>query len=323
MVYIELILTSYQNKIFKKELIFLPALSLFFLYVIWPLLWENPIQSLLHVIYWFKELPNNEITNYYLGSDHNSMNTPWHYLIIWILNTSPFFYLVLIILGIIIFAQKKNEYPKIYKLIFFTTLIPFVLVIFFDISLYDGWRHFYFIAPFLTIFCLISVDYLIKLKIHKYIKYFFVIILVSSFIKNIWDLKKLHPYQNLYFNYLFTSKPYELFDKDYWGLTNRAVLENFYKINKSKKIIYADASTIITKTSNFINKFDQREFIHYKKVNNKEEGPLYFFVLNRYHPPYDIIKKKSETIYEYKIDNVVINGVYEFKNINDFLNLRN
>ena len=111
------------------------------------------------------------------------MNTPWHYLIIWILNTSPFFYLVLIILGIIIFAQKKNENQKIYKLIFFTTLIPFVLVIFFDISLYDGWRHFYFIAPFLTIFCLISVDYLIKLKIHKYIKYFLVIILVSSLLK--------------------------------------------------------------------------------------------------------------------------------------------
>ena len=36
-----------------------------------------------------------------------------------------------------------------------------------------------------------------------------------------------------------------------------------------------------------------------------------------------MIKKKSKTIYEYKIDNVVINGVYEFKNINHFLNLRN
>ena len=106
MVYIELILTSYQNKVFKKELIFLPALSLFFSLRDLAFLWENPIQSLLHVIYWFKELPNNQITNYYLGSDHNSMNTPWHYLIIWIL-IHLLFYLVLIILGIIIFAKKK------------------------------------------------------------------------------------------------------------------------------------------------------------------------------------------------------------------------
>ncbi len=319
MVYVDLLFKSYQEKILKKELIYLPFLSIVFLYIIWPLLWENPINNFFYVINWFKEIPIN-IQNFYLGSDHDALNTPWHYLFVWILNTTPFFYLILMIAGIPIFLFTKEKYFYLPLIFLFTILIPILLVIFFNIALYDGWRHFYFIAPFLTILCLITIDYLIKCKINKLIKFFFMIVLVSSFSKNIYDLKKLHPYQNLYFNYLFVSNPYELFDKDYWGLTNRIVLENFYEKIQDKQIIYADASTIITKTSDFLNKFYKREFLHYQDLNDLNKGPLYFFVLNRYHPPYDLIRKKSKTIYEYKVDNTLINGVYEFKNINDFIN---
>ncbi len=323
MVYIDIFFKSYQKKIFKKELIFFPILSLFFLYIIWPLLWENPIQGLSHIIYWFKELPNTKITNFYLGADHYFLNTPWHYLFVWILNTTPFFYLILMIAGIPIFLSTKVKYFNLSLVFIYALLIPISLVIFFNVGIYDGWRHFYFIAPFLTILCLITIDNLIKYKINRLIKYFIIIVLISSFSKNIYDIKKLHPYQNLYFNYLFVSNPYELFDKDYWGLTNRIVLENFYEKIKNKEIIYDHHATILAKTSDFLNKYNKREFLYYKEVDDLNKGPLYFFVLNRYHPPYYLIKKKSKTIYEYKIDNTIINGVYEFKNINDYINFRN
>lgn len=200
--------------------------------------------------------------------------------------------------------------------------MPMLLVLTLNIALYDGWRHFYFIAPFLTIFCLITIDYFVKYKKNKLIKFFMIIILALSFLKNIYDMRKLHPYQNLYFNYLFVSNPYELFEKDYWGLTNRIVLENFYKKVKSKNIIYDHRSTIIFKTSDFLNKFDERKFIRYTEIKNLNSGPLYLFVVNRYHPSYKSIKRRSKTIYEYKIDNTIINGVYEFKNIQDYLNFR-
>ena len=319
MVYIDIFLKSYQKKIFKNELILFPVLSILFLYIIWPFLWENPIDNFIYTMNWFKEIPI-QIQNFYLGSDHDALNPPWHYLFVWISNTTPFFYLILMIAGVPIFLFTKKNYFYLSLTFFYTILIPLFLVNIFNIALYDGWRHFYFIAPFLTILCLITIDKLIKYKINRLIKYFIIIVLISSFSKNIYDIKKLHPYQNLYFNYLFVSNPYELFDKDYWGLTNRIVLENFYEAVKNKKIIYADQSTIITKTSNFLNKNHNREFIHFSKVKNLEDGPLYFFVVNRYHPRYNLIKKKSKTIYEYKIDDTLINGVYEFKNINDFIN---
>ncbi len=321
MVYIDILLKSYQKKIFKKELIFFPVLSILFLYIIWPLLWEDPINNFIYVINWFKEIPI-KIQNFYLGSNHDALNAPWHYLFVWILNTTPFFYLILMIAGIPIFLFTKIKYFNLSLVFIYTLLIPIFLVFFFNIALYDGWRHFYFITPFLTILCLITIDNLIKYKINKLIKFFIIIVLISSFSKNIYDIKKLHPYQNLYFNYLFVSNPYELFEKDYWGLTNRIVLENFYEKIKNKKIIYAHHATIITKTSDFLNKYNKREFQYFEEVNDLNKGPLYYFVLNRYHPPYDLIKKKSKTIYEYKIDNTIINGVYEFKNINDFINFR-
>ena len=58
-----------------------------------------------------------------------------------------------------------------------------------------------------------------------------------------------------------------------------------------------------------------------KNVKNLNEGPFYNFVLSRYHPPYDTIKKNSETIYEFKIDNQIINGVYKYKNIKTFMEM--
>ena len=119
--------------------------------------------------------------------------------------------------------------------------------------------------------------------------------------------------------YLYQS--HMIFDKDYWGLTNRIVLENFYKVVDDKEIIYGDMSTIIFKTSDFLSKFDKRNFIHYKNVGNIDEGPFYYFVLNRYHPPYENIKKNSKIIYEFKLDNQIINGVYKFDTIRKFLEM--
>ncbi len=320
MVYMDIIHQIIKTKKFKIEIIYLPLISLLFLYIIWPFLWESPINNLIYVINWFKEIPIN-IENFYLGDDHNALSPPWHYLFVWILNTTPAYILILMFLGIILFIFGNKKYLKLYLIFFYSLVIPFCLVIFLNIALYDGWRHFYFIAPFLTIFCLISIDAFFYYKFYNYIKIGLSVLILTLFLKNIYDLKKLHPYENLYFNYLFVSKPYEIFDKDYWGLTNRIVLENFYKVVDDKEIIYGDMSTIIFKTSDFLSKFDKRNFIHYKNVGNIDEGPFYYFVLNRYHPPYENIKKNSKIIYEFKLDNQIINGVYKFDTIRKFLEM--
>ena len=42
---------------------------------------------------------------------------------------------------------------------------------------------------------------------------------------------------------------------------------------------------------------------------------LYYFVNNRFEPNYSFIKSNSKIIYELIVDDVIINGVYEFKDL--------
>ena len=322
MVYIELILSSIKNKKIKSELIYFPVISLIFLYMIWPFLWENPIENFIYVVTWFKDIPIN-INNYYLGSNHSALNTPWHYLFVWIANTTPLYILILFFAGIVCYFVNFKKYKKLNRTFVYTIVVPLFLVIIFNIALYDGWRHFYFIAPFLIIFCVIFLDIFYHYEIHKYFKLSVALIILAMFVNNIIDMKKLHPYENLYFNKVFIKNPYEMFDKDYWGLTNRIVLENFYKKVKQKDIIYSHTGSILFKTSDFLKNTHDRNFFFYSRITNLDDGPLYLFMNNRYQPPYDFVKKNSETIYEFKMDGVIINGVYSFKTVKDYLDKMN
>ena len=58
------------------------------------------------------------------------------------------------------------------------------------------------------------------------------------FFHSIYTIYKLHPHQYLYFNNIFVKNGLKKFEKDYWGLSNKIVLEEFLKKNKKVKIIY-------------------------------------------------------------------------------------
>ena len=46
-----------------------------------------------------------------------------------------------------------------------------------------------------------------------------------------------HPYQNIYFNFLFNKKADKKFEVDYWGLSGKKFLENIVVQNKDKNVI--------------------------------------------------------------------------------------
>ena len=48
---------------------------------------------------------------------------------------------------------------------------------------------------------------------------------------NVLNLIKLHPYQNIYFNFLVEKKANSLFEIDYWGVSNKDALEKITKNN--------------------------------------------------------------------------------------------
>ena len=102
-----------------------------------------------------------EIYNLYMGNYINAKSLPWHYTLVWQLITIPIVYLILFLMGFLLVVyrfvkrlkQIENEdfwrgNNELLDLIFLATyLIPIFLIIIFNSTLYDGWRHLYFIYP--------------------------------------------------------------------------------------------------------------------------------------------------------------------------------
>ena len=67
---------------------------------------------------------------------------------------------------------------------------------------------------------ILSTEIIFKMFKNKIYKTFVFTIFIVALITNIVNLIKLHPYQNIYFNFLVEKRANELFEIDYWGLGN-------------------------------------------------------------------------------------------------------
>ena len=234
-------------------LILFPLLTILF----WPYLWESPFT---HFIQVFKSLSSFSAGgyNFYLGNYYEYSRVPWHYIFIWIGITTPIFYLVLFILGFTNYILRikerifkitngnslndfwrgENELEDlIYCLLFIT---PIIIVILLDSTLYNGWRHLYFIYPSFLLIVMkglyfIDISYLRKKKL------LLIIFVIFFSTHTTFIMVKDHPHQNVYFNF-FAGKNIETkFELDYWGLSNKQAFEYILK-NDFKDIIMIGAA---------------------------------------------------------------------------------
>ena len=226
-----------------KLFLYLFSSYFLFLYIFWPFLWESPIENFLYALNSFSDYDwRGQV--FYFGKFYEANSLPWHYIPVWILGTIsiPFSFLIIIsILFLLIrFAKRVLNIDSLGKrttiwnsrieltLLFNLLLVlsPVILIILKNSTLYNGWRHLFFILPSLTILCLGLIYYAkIILKKNKVLVICANFLLVSIFLNNIINLIKLHPYQNVYFNFFLEKEANKNFDIDYWGLSNKDALD--------------------------------------------------------------------------------------------------
>ena len=318
-----------KSKKTKSLLFFLflfPLLTIIF----WPYLWENPIDNFL---YSFKALSDHDIDiyNFYLGEYVLAKNLPWHYSLVWIFITTPFLYLVLFLIGFVFITrrffkrlfkiEKNNSYidlwrsnNELYDLIFYLTfLIPIFVVIDLNSTLYDGWRHLYFIYPSMLMISIYALN-LIKIYFTKRKnKYLYSLILICVLPTLIW-MYKYHPYQNIYFNFIAGKNFNENFEMDYWGLSNRESLE-YIAERSDKKITVANISTTnLNLSKKIISKELRNKIIISNDLNNSD------YIVNNYRnwngnvkPQELIVPSNYKVYYQIKVDGVSINTIYKKK----------
>lgn len=289
---------------------------LIFTFIFWPYLWESPINNFIET---FKFMSNHIWygKNLFLGERIPSNNLPLYYVPLWFLITTPIIYVFIFLISIIFFilSLSKRNILKINNFIFFESII-LILYLFFPIifsylknsTIYDGWRHFYFLYP---LFVLLFANFILEIK-NKNLYYSFILIILSNFAFMIYTMVSIHPNQNLYFNNILGSQTIRKFEKDYWAVSNKILINKVLELNKTKDIIYYDfrGSPLKHLSLKYSNKKDKIKFIHIDDVNNFS-GEYYMFILSRWGLKLNkYYKTDKDIIFEVKYDGVPVNGVY-------------
>jgi hypothetical protein len=303
-----------------------------FLYLTWPFLWSNPIYNFVMSIFNMANYPWGGLV-YYLGEYHSSFYLPWHYLIVWIISSNPLFIIMLFIASFFFFLvrlfkrikeiDKIKDHSTLWKnhleLFSYFNLIliifPLFIIILNNSTVYTGWRHVFFIYPSMILLAvnLIYLFYkkLIKRKKIYYLKFFLLLIIGI----NLFSLFKFHPHQNNYFNVLFEKKANQLFEIDYWGLSNKEALTivanygvksnvcnlGLSDLYQSKKMILKEHQSNIDIKGQ---KFNECDIILSNKIYISD--PKY---TKKYHLPQNF--KLVDTI---ERGNIIINRIYKKNN---------
>ncbi|MFB0562429.1 MAG: hypothetical protein ACETWM_14585 [Candidatus Lokiarchaeia archaeon] len=263
------------KKIIKTILVF-AVLVIAFTFVFRPFLWENPIGN------FFRALAAT--------SKFHRPDVPpplWYYNLKWIIVTTPLLYSFCFLVGFFVCIKVLFKYPiKLYPqnrtvlIVIFLLFVPIILPIIYKTTLFDGWRHHYFIYPIFLVFSfkgLIVLSEFIKIKFYglgyKIINTAFIFIILSSLTNTVQFMVKYHPHQCIYANILAgrdMRRAKERFALDYWGLSYKKGLEYVLKNDKSKTIKVCVDNRAGVNNINIFPPDDRKRLVYVKDLDKAE-----------------------------------------------------
>lgn len=324
------------SKISKKndfrlfDLFFFTIFFTFFLYLTWPVYWENTYLNIVNFIDSFGKYGPAKIL--FLGTYYKTNLLPFEYFIVWILISSPIIYLIFFVIGAIFYCKRlisrffnikveaiyndlwrsKNESKDF--LIFLNIITFLIFFSFFNVNQYNGWRLGYFVYIFIIYFIIYGLFIFLKKK-NKKINLILISIFVIGISFNIFRISIYHPYQSLYFNNFVTKEIKNSVDVDFTGLSAIHFLNNTLKNEKNKitdiKIGVGSWYPIWFMFDLLDEDFKKRvKFVESKKLN--EADYIYsnriYEVDKKYNKKYYIPEKFSK--HTFIIDNTIIYESY-------------
>jgi len=231
-----LLIDALQSKQFTRHLK-LGAVTLLgtvaTLYLVFPYLWADPIDHFLNTFQNMSKFRWNGAV-LFDGKIISGANLNWTYLPVWFVITTPIFYLLAGLLGLLLLGVHfiKNPLQFIYNgkernnLVFLICFFaPVMAIIVLKSVVYDGWRHLYFIYPPFVLLMAYGLHFLIKKYPQKRVATACALPLIAISVFMIQN----HPFQQVYFNQFLSSTPAEqirkTFELDYWGSSYKQSLE--------------------------------------------------------------------------------------------------
>ena len=203
----------------------------------WPFLWGRPVGNLLWAVSQFAAI-ETPFGIRYMGRMILSTEVPWHYNFVWFSITTPWYVVAGFVVGVIsvlslVSSRAQLVFAKegLGMAIGLWILIPVLAPIALGSTLFNGWRHHFFVYP--AIVLVTTHGLLVALRgvrrlwpriAETTLRSALTICVVTHLALVLWTL---HPYQNLYFSSPLSrvfgpQRGFEhKFEVDYWCTSYR------------------------------------------------------------------------------------------------------
>ncbi|MDC1330607.1 glycosyltransferase family 39 protein [Pelagibacteraceae bacterium] len=290
----------------KKSFIFFLIITIFYI-LFFPYMWSDPFFHFIELI--------ETMVNYgwhgnilFFGNLIKANNTPWYYQITMFFLTIPISYLV-VFLSLFIFQcffliKNKITMDKFFIYIFLSLILIFIASAALQNTKYNGWRHIYFSYPyFITVIGYMSAK-IFKINFLKRFFYIFIFFLSFLIIQNLYWIIKYHPNQYAFFNSMMKNYD-EKFDIDWWGMSNKEIINFLDKYDGREKIyIYSEGPSLNATLIRF-NKTVKNKI---ETTNNLNQAN---YIISNYLDYKRDYKIKFNKVYEIKTNNAIISTIYQ------------
>jgi len=192
--------------------------------------------------------------NLFRGRSISASHLPWDYVPTWIVITTPVIITALFVLGSLAALVKVAKQPREHflgeqqrdVLVLLWFFMPVVGCMVLRPTLYDGWRHLFFVYPAMIYLAAVGMESIARraeswagatrLRMTDLV---LTAALLLCLVPPVNFMVKNHPFEHLYFTRFAGRDMQEIkqrFELDYWGLSNRQALEYIVRTDTSRRI---------------------------------------------------------------------------------------
>lgn len=179
-------------------LLYIPVVGIIF-YSLWPFLWSDPVNNIVKIFGYYRQIGSGTPPDagLYLIKGWNT------YPIVWIFYTTPIPILILSAIGFFGSIVNLIMYRKhIFLFMIMWLIIPIIRVSVPGVNIYGGVRQLMEYIPAMAIMSGVGAYIVIKFVKNTNYKKIVVALMSASLLFVCWELVKIHPNENVYFNQL-------------------------------------------------------------------------------------------------------------------------
>lgn len=223
-------LTANKGELLKRGILILGA-GILIGYVMglacWPWGLQSPIS---HPLESLQGMTNREayLKVLFEGVYYWSNGMPWYYEFKWILISNPLVVIAGVILGLVFVMKLKKDYSLFFiGFVIFSAFFPLLYMIYKHSTVYDTWRHVFFVYPFWVTLAALGWDATRQFVKKENLQWLPIGIAMLCLLPAVlWTIRS-HPNQGVYFNELVggVKGAYSNYDLDYYQNTQKQQAE--------------------------------------------------------------------------------------------------